>query len=115
MYIIITVINTQIRSTLSRTDLTIVQSSYQVYTVPSVTVVVVFVTVDDSILPDNVVARIFNNLVGNNQATAITVFQPECKLHTYICVNSYIATYVRSNFIILVATPPISCSVLPTI
>ena len=56
------------------------QSSYQVYTVSSITVVVVFVTVDHTVLPDDVVARIFDDRVGNNQAAKITAFQPESKL-----------------------------------
>ena len=56
-----------------------VQSSYQVYTVSSITVVVVFVTVDHTVLPDDVVARIFDDLVGNNQTAKITAFQPESK------------------------------------
>ena len=68
------------------------------YTVPSVTVVVVSVTVDDSILPDNVIARIFDNLVGNSDATAITAFQPECKLCTNsmcIQIHTVLPTYLK--------------------
>ena len=71
--------NIQIRSTVSRINLNVMQSSYQVYTVSSVTVVVVFVTVDDAILPDDVVTRIFDNIVGNNQTPNVSAFQPESK------------------------------------
>ena len=71
--------NIQIRSTVSRINLNVVQSSYQVYTVSSITIVVVFVTVDDAILPDDVVTRIFDNIVGNNQTPNVSAFQPESK------------------------------------
>ena len=71
--------NIQIRSTVSRINLNVMQSSYQVYTVSSITIVVVFVTVDDAILPDDVVTRIFDNIVGNNQTPNVSAFQPESK------------------------------------
>ena len=64
---------------MSRANLTLSQSSHQVYTVSSLTMVAVFVTVNDATLPDDIVARIFESLVGNNQMTSITAFQPECK------------------------------------
>ena len=64
------------------------QSSYQVYTVSSITIVVVFVTVDDAILPDDVVTRIFDNSVGNNQTPNVSAFQPESKL--CMCTSIYV-------------------------
>ena len=80
--------NIQIRSTISRINLNVVQSSYQVYTVSSITIVVVFVTVDDAILSDDVVTRTFDNIVGNNQVPNIFAFQPESKL--CMCTSIYI-------------------------
>lgn len=64
---------------MSRINLTLAQSSQQVYTVSSVTVVVVFITFNNHTLPNDVAAIVFDNLVGDNQVTSITAFQPECK------------------------------------
>ena len=65
------------------------QSSYQVYTVSSVTVIVVFVTVYDAILPDDVVPRILDDVVGNNQAATIISFQPESMLNMCKSILKY--------------------------
>ena len=63
----------------ARSGYDIANSSHQVFTVSSATIVIVSVTINNAAVSDSITSIILENLItGNDQPPLITAFQPKC-------------------------------------
>lgn len=79
----------------ARSGYDIANSSHQVFTVSSATIVVITVSITNSAIPDSITSIILENLItGNDQPPLITSFQPKCKF-VNVCVQIAVELHIQ--------------------